>query len=485
MQDTNKPDYESPAYQKMAARWDVLDRLLGGVEKLRTELDLPKFPLEATDRHEMRMKIAEYHPFWADTIDSLVGYVFRDEPKLGDDVSVEIRGQEAAEGKEKVIGWWENLDLMGTHGNEFFKEAFRVALQYGHSVILTDNQPALSPDASPSDEQHAGRRPYCQLFHPSRVLNPIFTVEGGAVICDQITFEEKVTERSGAYGVKEVSQYRTFYRQDGLVYWRLERKVDDKSETFVTINEGATGLRKIPFAVIYGCKTGNLESMPPYWNLAQLNRSHFRQDSDYHMNVAHNQFNVLALIGKNDNDPLPISPQGQLNVPTGGDAKFIAPDPNGPGIALESLKRTEQAMAQAGFAFIADESGQAKTAYEVGADNKRRTSKLADVVKSCKDAAETVLGQMAFYENLGDGGSISIGGDADDLAFDNTILDVLLRAVESGNLTRATWLKVLQRTALTKADETYDPAVEEVELKKQAENMLEPMRRQPPSDPQQ
>lgn len=469
---TNQPDYKSPEYQKAANRWQKISDLLADAEALRNETYLPKYPLEHSDKHKVRMQMADLLPAFEDAIDACVGLAFRDEPKLSDDVPVEIRGDE----ESNVEGWWENIDLAGTHGNEFFKEAFQMALEFGHAVVLVDNQPALDSMASPADERAQGRRPYCVLYHPERVLNPFFVIEDGKVICDQITFEEVVTERDGLYGQKKVYQYRTFYRENGIVNWRLERKEKDgDKESFALIGKpGSTGLKVIPFAVVYGKKTGHLQSMPPFWNLAELNLSHWRQMSDYRNNVAHNQFNLLAVIGKNDKEPLPLGPSGQINVPTGGDAKFIAPSPDGPAIALESLKQTERAMAQAGFAIVADESGQAKTAKEVTIDHSRKTSKLSKAVKSLKDCIETCLGFMAEYENLGSGGSITIGGDVDDLAVDPQLLDVFLRAVDSGNLTRETWLQIIAGN-VSKIVETYDPMAEAEELKKQAENVLEGM----------
>lgn len=471
MNQQDKPDYKSPAYQTMAARWQKIRDLTDGPDTLRKQDYLPQHRFEHDVSYDRRKQLATLLPAFNDTIDACTGLVFREEPQLEEDVPKEIAGSE--DGEMETEGWWENIDLAGTHGADFLKEAFECALRYGHAVILVDNQPPLPDGADRAQEAQSARRPYWVLYEPHHVLNPITTIEGGKLVCQQITFEECVKERDGLYATKDVMQYRTFYRENGQVFWRLERKEGEKGkETFLIVGEGATGLAEIPFDVIYGDKKGYLESCPPFWQLAQLNLAHFQKSSVYQENVDANQFNVLLTIGKDDDDPIQIGPKTHIGVPVGGDAKFISPSPEGPEIARVAMQDLQRAMAEAGFAILAEEGGQAKTAKEVTLEHSRRTSKLSKIVKSLKDCVERCLGFMAEYKDLGSGGGVKIGQDVEEYILDAQTLSVLLQSVDTGSLSRATWLQLLAPT-IRKVVEEFDPLKEDAELKRQAESLTE------------
>lgn len=98
-QNPNSPAYESKAYSDMASEMQIVRDFCAGLTKVRSKgkTYLRQFPAEKREAYEYRLAQGLIFNDTERTLQSLVGRVFRKEPTLGEDVPVEISGQESTE----------------------------------------------------------------------------------------------------------------------------------------------------------------------------------------------------------------------------------------------------------------------------------------------------------------------------------------------------------------------------------------------------
>jgi len=437
----DKPNYTTSAYNSMSAAWTIVTDVSGGTQRMRacSKTYLPQEPSEKDPAYTRRLGRSVFFNAYSRTRDALVGMVFKGDPQLDEDVPTEIQKH------------WENIDLTGSHGDVFTKELFTDAFE-GHAFILVDMQPALGEGATLADERALGRRPYWVKYKSNQALNWRTSIINGETVLTQITFEEKTNEPKGEYGEDEVCRYRVFRLDQGVVTWTLYRKQKAEGtaeETFIEEGSGTViGLDRIPVAVVYGNRTGMLQSTPPLLDLAHLNIRHWQHYSDYSniLHVAH----VPILVRKGatqDQQAIEIGVGSTVDVPTEGDLKWCEHT----GKSIESgrteLQDLEQRMALMGLSMLSQKTDANITATEIRANNLQESSDLATMARSLQDAIELALEFHAKYLNLDSGGSIKLGVAESDLTLDAQMITALITAVNSRPplLTAETFLSILAR----------------------------------------
>lgn len=444
----DQPDYKNSAFQRMAPALTVVRDVSGGTARMREcgPTYLPQEPGETADEYSIRKQRSTFLNVYKKTVNAFVGMVFKDDPKLGDDVQDRIRSEA------------ENIDLAGTHLDVFVKDVFTSAFE-GHAFILVDMGPALPDGATYADEIASGRRPYWVKYTKDQALNWQTAKVNGEQVLTQITFEECSVERSGRFGEESTVRYRVFEVVNGVVRWELYRKIKDKDgkEVIVREDQGVTTLPRIPVAVVYGHRTGFLESEPPLLDLAYQNIDHWQQTSDYKTQL-HALVPILVIKGcpKEEQKTMMIGPGVSQHIPSDGAIEYVSHD----GKALEATRHAivdvEQRMAQTGLSIMSQRSDSNITATEKKIDQSERTSELSTMARSLKDCIESCLGFHAQYlgvaDENGDGGSVELGVAESDLALDGSIIVALDKLVTEGRLTLQTFLTTLQRGGLSSID---------------------------------
>src|SRR5262245_51800978 len=141
----------------MSHDWVVMADTVAGTRRLREKRDayLPMEPAEDPKHYSYRLQRATFFNAVDRTLNGLTGMVFRNEPKLSENVPEIIRGREAAAGSQtRTEGEWENIDNAGTHGSVFCKELFKAAVRDGHAAILVDMPPPMAPGSTRRSEEH-------------------------------------------------------------------------------------------------------------------------------------------------------------------------------------------------------------------------------------------------------------------------------------------------------------------------------------------
>lgn len=474
-QDKNQPSYCCGSYHDMKYSWEIMRDTCAGTPALRKKgvLYLPKEPGEEDKAYSYRLVRATFFNAVDLTLGGLVGMVFRNDPKLADNVPEIIRGKEA-EGEDgtAVEGQWENIDNAGTHGSVFCKELFTDAMRDGHAAILVDMPPALEPGATLADEQAAGRRPYWVSYRAEQIINWRTSVVNGQTKLTLVVFKECSREPDGEYGEKKVTRYRVL-RPGSWELWREEKNQSATPATVVFEAGGVTSLDEIPVAVAYSRKRGILCSQPPLIDLAHTNITHYQKYSDYsiYMHIASRP--ILCRKGAENKPITAIGPFRVFDVSTDGDVWFAETTGAALGAAAEDIKTLEERMSIMGLSLLVKRTGSQVTATEEKGDQMEESSDLATSARSLKDAVELALKFHTQYINASatTGGNIELGAALDELEMTPEEMRFWSDAQAAGQCSFETMWSVLSAAGKTPTD--FDVEDEKNKVKAEKKERME------------
>lgn len=411
MNQLDRPDYHSAAYEQMRKYWqpviDVLDGTIGIREKHEY---LPRFPKEPDDDYNYRVSTGVKFPATEKTLDGLVGLIFRRPPQLGADVPAAMQID------------LENCDLMGSHWQVFSKELLREAISGGTSIILVDkSQPAETRRAE------LGARPYFAMYRVNQVINWRETLIDNARTLEQITFEEITQEPSGQYGEEQVVRYRTFMLtpdidEEGngsgklIVRWQLKRKIEgdkDEDTQFILEAEGSLDARidRIPLGIIIGGeRKGLIESRSKLTELALLEICHYQKRTDYDLALHINNIPILWTAGRKESTAIQVIGHSvMIDVDQGGQVNYAEPTGASIGALQINLEDLKAEAAAIGISFLLEKPQPEATATASIIDEAHEASDLATIARRLKDGLETALNFWAQYEGFETGGTVDIG----------------------------------------------------------------------------
>jgi Domain of unknown function (DUF4055) len=377
----------------MSHDWRTMADTAAGTRRLREcgEIYLPMEPAEEPDHYQYRLRRAIFFNAVSRMLNGLVGMVFRNEPKLSDNVPEQIRGREAAGEQASVEGEWENIDNAGTHGAVFCKEVFKNAVRDGHAAILVDMPPPLEEGSSQADEIEAGRRPYWVSYSADQIINWQTEVIDGKTRLSLVVVKECSHELDGKYGQKEVTRYRVL--KPGS--WELWREVTEPKKDIVFEKGGDTPLSEIPLAVIYSRKEDAwLKSLPPLLDLALINICHYQKYNDFSIYVHIASRPLLWFRGRDTKKKIEtIGAYTYFDVGDNGVVDFAETTGAALGAASEDIKDLEQRMSILGLSLLVKQTrtGGPATATEERNDQLEESSDLATWAQSLKDGIERAL----------------------------------------------------------------------------------------------
>jgi hypothetical protein len=452
MSTNNDPDFECAAYQEQMKDWEIVDDCFNGERdvKDKNEEYLPQHEKETNKAYSIRLNRSSFWNAYKRTVQGLVGMVFRKNPQLGDDVPARIKVQA------------EDIDLAGTHIDVFSKEAFKWAVNDGHSFILVDMPPAVTaenPDATLADEQQAGLRPYWILYRKNQVINWRQAPAVGGFKLIQVTICEKVVEPDGEYGEEEFEQYRVL--RPGS--WQLYRKTKYEAGTAYTLMaEGSTSLDEIPLVQVPTDRDKPMMSAPPLIDLAHENLRHYRLQSDLD-NILHYACVPLLVedlgeaTGAVDsvnpegvNADREISPNTIYTVGKGGSLKYVEPTCTGVDKAQQEIATTKKNMATLGLLLLEGRPSVQQTATESSLDYEAETSELSGMARNLEDALEEALRFHAMYLGEADGGSVKVNRDFSRVSLPPEMINALANLVAADELPlEELWKKMVQAEILS------------------------------------
>lgn len=417
--ETNLPSTESkcvkdqkPALQFVRDCWRGTPAIRAGAEAY-----LPRAPGEKPQNYNGRLSRSVFTNIYRNTIEGLVGYVFRDDPELGEDVPPEIVVQ------------WENIDNAGTHGDVFTRDLMVDAMVAGHAAILVE-YPKTGGTQTRADEVVGGIRPYWVPIRKDHIVSWRTAVENGHTILTQLVLKECTYVPDGVFGEKEQTRYRVFYREGGVVGFALLEIAADK-KTLLTVDAGTYPTQQeIPVAEIRTSGSRSLfESDPPFLDLAYLNIAHYQQWSDYATSIHKTCVPIWVETGVTPTNP-DGSPE-EIVLGPNTSRQFTNPQATAgyqshDGAALAQVKAAlddlKNDMAQLGLAALQSSKRAAETATARELDKSASDSALAVTARGVQDGIERALAFHARYLGLEDGGSIEINREYNETVMDAGVM---------------------------------------------------------------
>lgn len=470
-QDTNQPDYQCAAAREMVGDICYVRDTEKGTRHLRSRRTeyLPREEAETDKAYEIRLSRAVMVNFFCRALNALVGLVFKESPKLSEDVPDVMAGREATDTQSTIEGQLEDCDLAGTHWTVFIKELFKDAMRDGHSFLLTEMPPPLAEGATRADEIAANRRPYWVKYTADQAVNWRIDSRGRL---QQVTLMECSLEPDGEYGEQMVYRYRVL--RPGS--WELYRKVkdDNGAETLVTEDSGFTSLTEIPLSVCYGRYCAPMQSKPPLLDLAVVNIAHFNELSDYRIYLHICSRPILFAAGRDTTKNAPqLSAYSLVDVKDGGNVGYAETSGSALGAARQDLKDMEEHMGVLGLQMVTEQTSGDKTATEERGDQIKELSELATAAQSLHDCIERALGFWAEYLGLDSGGSVELAVKPEQMIGEQAAR-VFLDAAGSV-FTKATVRKILASAFAPLMPADYSEEAESAELEAEAQKARDAM----------
>lgn len=122
-----------------------------------------------TQRYKRRKRLARYENFAQTIIDTFVSYEFAKLPtREVDGVNVRRRDGSAPSPIEQ---WWQDVDGLGTHIDDFMRQAQTLANVFGHAVVVLDREMADAPPKTRAEEFPVILRTYTPLDMPDWLVS--------------------------------------------------------------------------------------------------------------------------------------------------------------------------------------------------------------------------------------------------------------------------------------------------------------------------
>lgn len=438
---TEDPHWASRAWREQAGRWQIVRDVREGTLALREKSAtyLPRFEAETAADHAARLRMTFHEDHYDTTLLEHVGLLTARAPELGDDVP------------ERLVTLMEDIDGEGNHLDVFIASALEAALHWGHCLLLTDKPATAGLVRTLAEERRLGVRPYVTLYPAPDILAVRLEVVGGTRVVTRVMLRERGEREAGAYGLESFVGLREL-RQEvardalgratalGAITWRTWRQATGAnagSPAFLPLASGVVtaGPPVLAARFIYGGqRVGPGQSVPHLWSLALASIEQTQLKSDYARVMHLCNVPTPVFIGRQKDPSGGTIQLGQgLDIPLGGDAMMLEPT----GAALSStqqrLEDLRVQMRRQG-ATSADPTGKVLTATEAALYARQRNAKLARAARSAQDALEGVLMDLAAFERLPEGGSITLDQDFTVEGLDPQLLAVYLTAYEKDAL---------------------------------------------------
>lgn len=469
LRDVDLPNRESSAYKRQMPALTIARDLWEGTAKVRdrTTAYLPMAPGEKGVDYRSRLLRSVFLNVFRNTIEGLTGFVFREDPELGEDVPPAI-----AEA-------WENIDQAGTHGDVFLRDLMTDAMTAGHAAILVE-YPKTEGQQTAADEA-AGIRPYWIHVRKENILSWRVANEAGRLVLTQVVLRECTSVPDGMFGDREQTRYRVLYREGGVVGYRLLEILNEASGQ--SVREVDAGLyrnqEEIPLAEVRTAgSTGLFESQPPFLDLAYLNVAHYQQWSDYatsiHMTCVPFLFTAGVHLLDEQGNQITVGPNSAIaSSDPQAKAMYVSHDGAALGTCKGALDDLKTDMAMLGLAALQSSKRVAETATAKELDQAASDAALAVTARGVQDGVERALAFHARYLGLDDGGSVGLSRDYSEPVMDAATMTAYATLAEKLGLPYRVILEALQEGR--RLPETAD--LDELETQMVAERAASETRR--------
>lgn len=436
----------SPAAQRQVDAAAKCRALMGGTTGMRAagETYLPKFPAESKESYAERLKLSWLFNGMKKTVRDMAGRVFERPVELGEGAP------------SQIIEWCENIDLAGRDLSTFARAVFEDGIDAGISYILVD-APARSGTVTVAQAQAANLRPYLVHLQAEEVLGWKSEPVANAQTLTQLRIMETVAvaDEKDEFAQGYVDQVRVLDRTASGVQTRLFRKVkaQNGADTWALYDEPTfSGLSEITVIPFYANRTGFFQGAPLLDDLADANIAHWQSQSDQRNILHYARVPLLFAAGRSQDDGPMVVSVGSVTTASDPAARLEWVEHSGQAIGAgrQDLKDLEFQMEAHGLQLLVARS---QSATGATLDAAKETSILAMTADQLQDTIEQALAWMAEYASLG---AVSIEAKVNKEFGAGMMtaqeMQLLLNAVNTGNMSRETFLSEMARRGMVSPD---------------------------------
>lgn len=430
--------------------------LMGGTKAMRDagKAYLPQFTAESDAVYRERLALSWLFNGYRKTVRDMAGRVFDKPVEVGDGAP------------EQLMTWCENIDLAWRDLSTFARAVFEDGLDAGISYIMVD-APPRNGVVTQAEAQSQNLRPYLVHLEAEEIIGWKSETINNAPTLVQLRIMENICENDpkDEFAQVEIQQVRVLDRLEGTVQTRIFRKTNDKGTgTWTEWGEPTfSGLSEITVVPFYANRTGFFTGAPLLDDLADVNVAHWQSQSDQRNILHFARVPILFAAGRSmDEGPLVVS-VGTATTASDPAAKLEWVEHSGQAIGAgrQDLKDLEFQMEAHGLQLLV---AQSQSATGATLDAAKETSILAMTADALKDAIEQALAWMCQYGGLGDVAlEVTVNTDFGAGMMTAQELTLLLSAVNTGNMSRETFLRELARRGMVAADLDPDDEADRIE----------------------
>ncbi len=306
----------SPQVVAMSQKWDLIADLLSGTDAMRAAAErwLPKEPREEQPNYDVRLRRSFLWAIYAETVSKWMGQAIPKPPPGEKDGSLLVGGIDVSGVSSVIRPWLDDFDLAGNNITTVARRYMEYGVTYGLGHLFVDH-PTAPAGATLADVKDA--RPYAILVDPRSILGWRRLSAEGPEVLGRVRFMETVPSPASTWDdggtvqqvrVLEVQQVSGGTRAQAVrrVAWSTyrEQKTADDRSVWIRVAGDVYDARmdEIPWATVYGERTGLLMADPPLRHLADLNLAHWQSYSDYRNTLRLTAVPMLLATGFDNND---------------------------------------------------------------------------------------------------------------------------------------------------------------------------------------
>lgn len=445
------------AYNAMATKWQLIDDLLGGTYSMRKagERWLPREPKEDDLSYQHRLNRSILFTAYADTVEDLAGKPFSEPVRFDGEIP------------ENLLFLDENCDGQGTNITQFARRLFDTCLNRGLTHVLVD-YPVTSPQEGQkltiADEQRLGARSFFVEITPDQLIGWRFEKgNDGSPVLTQIRWKTTRIEPDGEYGERVVEEIRVMTPTE----WQIHTK-NEKNEYILT-SVGTHTFGSIPLVTCYINKTGLMTADPPLEGLAWMNISHWQSSSDQKNLLRYARFPLLFFKGLSDEEV-------EKEVIIGPGRKFVSNNPEADAKYLEhsgsaitsgrqDILDIEERMALLGLEPVLSKPTGTQTATGQAIDESRSNCAIQAWIRSLEQCLTDCFNLAAQWTQIEmpDDFKVNIFNDFGVGVRATADIDALIKARQSKEIDRETFLREIRRRGLLSETADIDSIISNIE----------------------
>lgn len=379
-----------PLYSESLPIWQKCRDAVDGQEaiKRRGKRYLPAvFADKDPERYEQYIERAYFMGVTGRTKEALTGMVFRKAPTK--DLPPQL---------EALI---EDIDGAGQSLEQLAKEIVGDELTVGRYGLLVD-YPQAEDSLDSETERRLGLRPTIASYPAESVINWRFDGINGRKLLTLVVLAEQV-ETDDEFSHDTETVYRVLRLRDGVYTQSVYNDRGEQiTEEYTPRMAGGATFDHIPFHLIGAANNLPEPDMPPLFDMAVLNISHYRNTADleessfiagqptYHLDIG--ETDEAQWTSLNPNGLQVGSRAGVLTKK--GRLEMIQADSNP--LPLELMRHKEQQMVAIG-ARLVQRGGSAETAEAARINASAEASTLDNLVGNVSEGIEAALEDMARF----------------------------------------------------------------------------------------